>query len=85
MTALQLPVRDRLHERHRGRVAGEYARLSAGLDGHVGYGHPVGHGERATPGPSELQRLVVGAVHPDVGDDLDDEVLAGDVSGSGDP
>ena len=60
-------------------VAGEDSGLSAGLDGHVGDGEPVGDGHVVDSLSAELERLVVGTVHPDVADDLQHEVLSSDV------
>ena len=58
-------------------VHGEDAVLAAGLDGHVGDGEPVVHGQGGHPLPGELQGLVQGAVHPDLPDQVEDHILAG--------
>ena len=58
-------------------VHGEDAILAAGLDGHVGDGEPVVHGQRGNSLPGKLQGLVQSAVHPDLPDQVEDHVLAG--------
>ena len=56
----------------------EDAVLAAGLDGHVGDGEAVIHGQGGHPLPSELQGLIQGAVHADLADQVEDDVLAAD-------
>jgi len=59
-------------------VAREDTGLAAGPDGHVGDGEPVRNAD-VLDIAVELEGLVVGPVDADVGDDLQDEVLAPDV------
>ena len=51
--------------------------LAASLDGHVGDGEAVVHGERGNALPGKLQRLIEGAVHADLADQMENHVLAG--------
>lgn len=62
---------------HRLVVYREDAVLRTGLDGHVADGEAVVHGQRVCALADELHRLVQRAVHADLADDVQDNVLAG--------
>ena len=53
----------------------ENAVLRPGLDGHVGHGEPVVHGQVPDAVPGKLHGFIEGSVHPDPADDVDDNVL----------
>ena len=55
---------------------GENAVLAAGLNGHVGDGEPVIHGEGGNALAGKLQRLIQRAVHADLADQMQDDILA---------
>ena len=59
-------------------VYGEDSVLAAGLDGHVGDGEAVVHGQGGHALPGELQGLIQGTVHPDLADQVQDHILAAD-------
>jgi len=60
------------------RVEGEDAVLAAGLDGHVGDGHAVVHGQCRDARAMELHGLVGRAVEADFADGMQDDVLGHD-------
>ena len=60
-------------------IHGEDAVFAPRLDGHIGDGKPVVHGQRGNPLPHKLQGLVQRPVHPDLADEVEDHVLAGHV------
>ena len=66
----------------------EDAVLGAGLDGHVCDGKAVVHGQLGNAGTGKFQGFVKGAVHADPADEVQDDILAGDIglqlSGEGD-
>ena len=59
-------------------IHGEDPVFAAGLDGHVGDGEAVVHGQGGYALPGELQGLVQSAVHADPADQVEDDVLAAD-------
>ena len=79
MHDLERPVGAFAHIRHRFGVRGNHAVFAAGLDNHVAQGHAVFHGHGFHRIAGELHGAVTGAIHADVADDAQDDVLGHDV------
>ncbi|OPY89946.1 MAG: hypothetical protein A4E73_02751 [Syntrophaceae bacterium PtaU1.Bin231] len=73
----EFPLRPLLDVDPRDFVGREDAALPPRLDGHVGHGQAVGHGQFRDGAPRELQGLVQGAVNADPPDEIQDQVLSG--------
>ena len=64
-------------------VGRDDAAFSAGLDGHVAHGEAAGHLQVLDDRTGELHGAVAGAVHADLADGVEDEVLAADPRAQG--
>ena len=70
-----------LHIGDRQIVHRKNAVLSAGLNGHIGDGEAVVHGQVCNPVSHEFHGFVQGAVHADHSDNMQNNILAADPLG----